>query len=290
MPAAEVDVTEDVVRRLLAEQNPELADLPIEPLAYGWDNVSFRLGSDLVARLPRRQLAAGLIANEVRWLPVLAPRLPLPIPVPVFQGAPSAGYPWEWLVAPLLPGTPACSTDAIDFEVCTRQLGGFFASLHQPAPDEAPKNPFRGGPLSDRDAPTRERLEMVVDEVDARALLELWECALAAPLHAGPEVWLHGDAHACNLLVQDGSLSGVIDFGDITAGDPATDLAIVWTFLPAEHRSLFWSTYGVAGDDLEQRSRGWALTLAIAYLANSADNAEMRGIGERAVAALVEED
>jgi aminoglycoside phosphotransferase (APT) family kinase protein len=289
MPAAEFDVTEDLVRRLLVEQIPELSDLPIELLAYGWDNVSFQLGSELVARLPRRELSAGLIANEVRWLPVLAPHLPLPVPAPVFHGIPGAGYPWEWLIAPLLPGKPASSVTGIDFDTCAGQLGRFLASLHQPAPDGAPENPFRGGPLSDRDGSTRERLEILIDEVDTGALLKVWERALAAPVHNGPAQWLHGDAHPGNLLVLDGRLSGVIDFGDITAGDPATDLAIVWTFLPAGHRDVFWSTYGVADEELDLRARGWALSLGTAYLAYSADNPDMRGIGERALTAVLEE-
>lgn len=288
MPAAEVDITTALVRRLVERQKPELADLPIELLAHGWDNVSFRLGSDLVARLPRRQLSAGLIANEVRWLPELAPRLPLPIPTPVFHGSPGEGYPWDWLVAPLLPGEPASSNLDIDFEICARQLGEFLASLHEPAPEEAPDNPFRGVPLSGRDASTRERLALIGSEVDTEALEEVWEQALSAARHAGHPLWVHGDAHAGNLLVLGGELSGVVDFGDITAGDPATDLAVAWTFLPAGQRGGFWSAYGTADDALEMRSRGWALSLGAAYLAHSADNQEMRAIGERALSAVLE--
>lgn len=288
MPAAEIEVTPALVERLLAKQKPELADHPIELLSHGWDNVSFLIGSDLVARLPRRRLAAGLIANEVRWLPELAPSLPLPIPAPVFHGGPGAGYPWEWLIAPLLPGESASSAAGIDFETCARQLGSFLSSLHQPAPEDAPANPFRGGPLSDRDSSTRERLESLSNEVASDSLLEVWYRAVAAPRHEGPALWLHGDAHAGNLLVSAGELSAVIDFGDITGGDPATDLAVAWIFLPPEHRDVFWSAYGVRDEDLELRSRGWALSLGTAYLAHSADNPEMHAMGTKALAAVLE--
>lgn len=287
-PAAEAEISPALVNRLLAQQNPALAGLPIALLAHGWDNVTFRLGSELVVRLPRRELAAGLIANEARWLPSLAPRLPLATPVPVFHGHPAEGYPWEWLIAPLLPGQPASTASEVDFATCARQLGEFFAALHQPAPEQAPVNPFRGGSLADRDRSTQERIEMLAGEADTHALDEIWERALSTQRHHGPALWLHGDAHAGNLLVLEGAISGVIDFGDITAGDPATDLAIAWIFLPAEHRGAFWSSYGVTGPDLVMRSRGWALSLGTAYVTHSADNPEMRAMGERTLEAVLD--
>lgn len=289
MPAAEVEIDVAQVRRLLGEQNPELAGRPIVEFGFGWDNVSFRLGADLVARFPRRELAADLIANEARWLPHLAPRLPLEIPMPVFLGDPGHGYPWHWLITSLIPGESASTATEIDNQMCAQQLGEFLAALHTPAPQEAPKNPFRGGPLSGRDHATRSRLESLADEVDSTGLELIWEQALAAPEHSGDPVWLHGDLHPDNLLIGKRRLSGVVDFGDITAGDPATDLAIVWSFLDPDHRTTFWHAYGEVGDALRMRARGWVVSLGTAYVANSADNPIMAQIGERSLAAVLDD-
>lgn len=287
MPAAEVDIDAGLVRRLLIDQFPTLSDLPVHQLAFGWDNVTFRIGLDHVARLPRRELAASLISNEVRWLPELAPRLPLPIPVPVFQGGPGHGYPWAWLIAPLLSGESLGSSTEVDYPYCARQLGRFFAALHRPAPSQAPVNPYRGGPLQERDEATRQRLAALVDRDRLEAV---WENALEAEPYRGDPVWIHGDPHPGNLLLREGRVSGVIDFGDITAGDPATDLAIAWTFVPASHRGAFWSAYGDVDSSLTNRARGWALSLGTAFQTFSRDNPEMGAIGERTLTAVLEGD
>ncbi len=289
MPAAEVEISVELVRRLLSEQRPELVDRPLDPIAFGWDNVSFRIGTDLVVRLPRRELAAALIENEARWLPDLAQYLPLPVPVPLFVGDPGEGYPWHWLIAPLLPGVPASTAMRIEYEVCAIQLAEFLVALHHPAPEEAPVNPFRGGPLSDRDTSTRERLEDLEEIVDIDRLVDLWDRALEAPGHASEPVWLHGDPHPGNLLISAGALSGVIDFGDISRGDPATDLALVWSFLPLSQRDTFWESYGDSDPYLRERARGWALSLGAVLLAHSADNPTMRAIGERTLRAVLDQ-
>lgn len=290
MPPAEVDIEVDLVRTLVADQYPDLAGLPIRRLAFGWDNVSFRLGPDHVARLPRRELSAHLVSNEARWLPELASALPLPVPVPIFLGAPGHGYPWPWLIAPLLRGTPFWESADIDHRSCARQLGGFLAALHRTAPRDAPENPYRGGPLVDRDEATRSRLDSLAGVVDSGRLQAVWsEAHIAKPPSHAP-VWLHGDLHAANLLFAGGKVAGVLDFGDITAGDPATDLAIAWTFVPSRHREAFWDVYGNADRDLRLRAKAWALSLGTAYLAFSADNPTMAGIGERALAAVLESD
>src|ERR1700761_6981282 len=150
MPAAEVEGTPDLVRRLLAAQHRDLAGLPVAPLASGWDNVLFRLGDDLVIRLPRRTLGARILLNEQRWLPRLASRLPLPVPVPVRTGVPGEGYPWPWSVTGFLPGTPPADFPPFAPRQAAADLGRFFAALHVPAPPDAPVNPFRGVPLADR--------------------------------------------------------------------------------------------------------------------------------------------
>jgi aminoglycoside phosphotransferase (APT) family kinase protein len=229
MPAAEVEVTADLVRRLLACQHPDLATLPVRPLANGWDNSLFRLGDDLVARLPRRTLGASILVNEQRWLPSLASRLPLPVPVPARTGVPGEGYPWPWSVVPFLPGTPASDGPPFDPWRAAADLGGFFSALHVPAPPEAPANPYRGVPLERRAATFEQNLAALdVAALDVagsggragrEAVLAAWEAALAVPPWGGPPGWLHGDPHPANILIQDGRVSGVLDFGDITAGD-----------------------------------------------------------------------
>jgi aminoglycoside phosphotransferase (APT) family kinase protein len=158
MPAAEVDTPSGLVRRLLAEQHPDLAGLTLEPAAHGWDNVTYRLGDELAVRLPRRALGADLIGHEQRWLPALAPPLPLPVPVPVRLGRPGCGYPWAWSVVPWLPGRPAAVAPPADPLAAAVTLGEFLGALHTPAPADAPVNPYRGVPLETRDGTVRERL------------------------------------------------------------------------------------------------------------------------------------
>jgi aminoglycoside phosphotransferase (APT) family kinase protein len=286
MPAAEVDVSAVLVRRLLAEQQPDLAGLPAELMANGWDNVLFRLGGDLVARLPRREMSAGLVAHEQRWLPMLAQRLPLPIPAPVRTGRPGLGYPWPWSIVPFLPGTVAAADPPADPRDAAVRLGAFLAALHTPAPPDAPLNRFRGVPLAARTTTVMENLDLASGQVARPAALRVWEAALAAPRWDRPPVWLHGDLHPANVLVHRGRVSGVIDFGDITSGDPAIDLAIGWMLLPGGCRGAFRDSYAAAGgcaasDAIWDRAHGWALALSLVFLAHSADNRQMYGIGQR---------
>src|SRR6185437_7684254 len=201
MPAAEVEITADLVRRLLRAQQPDLAGLPVEPLASGWDNTLFRLGDGLVVRLPRRRLGASIVVNEQRWLPLLAPRLPLPVPVPVRTGVPGEGYPWPWSIVEFMPGTPASDGPPLDPRRAAADLGGFFGALHATAPPDAPANPYRGVPLGQRAANFERNLAAVAGQVDQDAVLAAWEAALAAPVWDGAPVWLHGDPHPANILV-----------------------------------------------------------------------------------------
>jgi aminoglycoside phosphotransferase (APT) family kinase protein len=288
MPAAEVDVTGDLIRSLFAAQRPDLATESITFLAHGWDNELFLVGDSLVGRFPRRQLASHLVENEARWLPTFVDRLPLPIPAPTFLGEPGPGYPWRWVLSPWIEGVSAATVDGLDLGECARQLGGFMKALHEPAPPEAPPNPFRGVPLVERDAAMRQRVESLETTIDAGAVLRLWDEALGVEPHTGPAVWLHGDLHPLNLLAKDGRLSGVVDFGDLTAGDPATDLAVGWSMLgPPQRRALF-AEYGEPDEACLIRARAWALAFAVAYLANSADNPTMYAIGKRAYAEVIE--
>ncbi|MFN8041226.1 MAG: aminoglycoside phosphotransferase family protein [Acidimicrobiales bacterium] len=284
MPAAEVEITPALVRALLTEQCPDLAVLGLEPLAFGWDNVSYRLGDELVVRLPRRALAARLVEHEQRWLPTVADRVPLPVPAPVVAGRPGSGYPWAWSVVPYLPGHPAAIAPPPDPGAAAVALGRFVTALHRCPADGLPANPYRGGLLADRDEAVRDRLARLADDVDAPAVVARWEQALGAPVHVGPPVFLHGDLHPANLLVAEGRLSAVIDFGDLTAGDPATDLAAGWMLFDERTRGAFRGAAGDPDDATWDRARGWALNHALACLATSADNPVMHGVGERTLA------
>ena len=259
-PAAEVDITEDLVRALLREQHPGPADLPLELVAEGWDNAMWRLGEHLVVRLPRRELAAGLIANEQRWLPLLAPQLPAAVPVPVHEGAPALGYPWRWSVLPWFTGRHAIELARKDTSALVAPLGRFLAELHRPAPPDAPRNPFRGVPLAARDEILRGRLLALPSRVQPRAEA-VWADALAAPPWDRAPVWLHGDLHPGNIVVGDDvSLAAVVDFGDLCSGDPAVDLAVAWYLFDTPGRehliSLVSAEHPGADVALWRRARG----------------------------------
>jgi aminoglycoside phosphotransferase (APT) family kinase protein len=287
-PASEHPIDPALVRGLLADQHPDLAHLPLREIASGWDNLIYRLGDAWCVRLPRRALGARLIAHEQRWLPELAARLPLPVPVPVRHGRPGRGYPWRWSVCAWLEGDTAAEA-SLDLPQAMRDMAGFVAALHAPAAADAPPNPYRGGALSSRSDLLRQHLAVLGDALDGRAVRERWTRALAAPAHSGPPVWLHGDLHPANLVVCDGRLAGVIDFGDLTGGDPATDLAVAWMLLPAELRASFRAELGDVDEATWRRARGWALSHAIACLASSSDDPRMRGVGAKTLAAVLED-
>ncbi len=286
-PPAEIDLSAPIVRELLVLQHPELADLPLALLANGWDNVLFRLGDELVVRLPRRALAAALVEHEQTWLSLLAPRLPLPIPAPTHVGVPALGYPWRWSVVPYLDGEIAARVPFADPAAAAAALGSFLRALHQPAPADAPVNPFRGVPLAARDDAFRLRLSDVSEQVPVDAVTRVWDDAVARPTSSGPSVWLHGDLHPANLLVRDGELAAVLDFGDLTSGDPATDLSVAWMAFSATERAAFRSAYGNADDDTWARARGWACGLSLAFLAHSSDNPLMAAIGSGTLDAVL---
>ena len=259
VPAADVDIDEALVRGLLAEQHPDLASLPLEEVESGWDNVIFRLGAQLAVRLPRRQAANRLLEHEQRWLPSFAERLCIPIPVPLRVGKPGGDYPFGWSVIPWLRGT------ACDIEPPTddqgRELARFLERLHVAAPRDAPRSQVRGVPLESRaevvEARLR-RLEMKTSSITA-GVRRTWRDALGADRNRN-ETWIHGDLHARNVLVDAGKFSGVIDWGDLAAGDKATDLASVWMLLPgARARREAIEAYPDKSPALWARARGWAV-------------------------------
>jgi aminoglycoside phosphotransferase (APT) family kinase protein len=261
-PSAEVEIDETRLRGLLAEQHPDLAGEPIVLVDEGWDNVTYRVGAGLAARLPRRKIAVGLLENEQRWLPVLARRLPLAVPEPMRLGAPSARFPWPWSLVRWIEGETA--DQAPPGADQGPALAGFLRALHQPAPAEAPTNPFRGVPLADRRDAVEERLARIAGHVPRRAGA-VWEEALGVSIDA-PPVWLHGDPHARNVLTREGRLAGFIDWGDICAGDPAGDLASIWMLLP-DRRAREAALEAYAPSPATRiRARGWAFLFATMLL------------------------
>jgi hypothetical protein len=194
-PAAEVQITEALVRELLTAQHPDLADGRLRLVDAGFDNELWRLGDDLAVRVPRRAAAAALLENEQRWLPRLARRLPLPIPVPVRIGQPTRQYRWLWSVVPWLAGEPGDRVPVADAADTGGRLGRFLAALHRAAPRSAPFNPWRSIRLSDRADVFAARLSVLRTDGERRQLRKVWQLATEAGGHPGPPVWIHGDLH-----------------------------------------------------------------------------------------------
>lgn len=264
-PRAEIDVTEDLARRLLEAQHPDLASLPLRVFRSGFDNVMVRLGEDYLLRLPRREVAASLVVHEQEWLPQVAPRLPLPVPSPLRIGVPGEGYPWRWSVLPWLDGVEVGAADLRPEEAV--RLGRFWRALHEPVVG-APDNPWRGVALREREAAVEERMENVAAKTDCITprIRAHWQAALAAPV-ATTSVLLHGDAHPRNLLMEGGKLAAVVDWGDMTSGDRATDLASFWMlFDDPALRDAGLEAAGARDDALLARTRGWAIAFAVFLL------------------------
>ena len=292
-PPAEVAIDSSLVRALLLEQHADLASLPMVDIDSGWDNRMYRLGENLAVRLPRRAAAADLIENEQRWLPVLSPRLPLAIPVPLRTGRPSGDFPWPWSVVPWLDGQNAAVAPPRDAVTTAFELGQFLRALHQPAPNDAPRNPWRGVPLAHRTQDVLSRATQLGDQIDGARVVALWGEIVRAPPWSGPPLWIHGDLHPGNLLVSHGRVSAVVDFGDLTGGDPATDLSAAWMMLPPSAWPTFRTSARGPFDPIDDhtwvRARGWALALGLAYLASSRDDPQLEALGRAAIHAVLNE-
>jgi aminoglycoside phosphotransferase (APT) family kinase protein len=253
-----------LIRSLLREQHPDLAGLALREVAGGWDNQMWRLGQELAVRLPRTPRAPSLLRAEQRWLPILAPGLPLPVPVPVRVGEPCARFPATWTVARWVDGEPA-DVAPITSPAAAGRLAEFLQALHRKAPGEAPANPGRGVSLR-LDHHFDQWLTVIAASDLAAPARAAWEQAVAAPEWADAPVWVHGDLHPANVVVSDGTVSGVIDFGELCAGDPATDLAAAWVVLPAGASSRFFEGYANADDATVRRARGWAVLRALVLI------------------------
>lgn len=288
-PPAEVEISTALVRRLLEDQHPDLASQVIEPFASGWDNSLFRLGSDLLVRLPRRMVSSGLVVKEQRWLPGIAVRVRVTVPVPVRVGLPTAYYPWPWSISRWITGDLVADLPRSARSVFAEPLAAFLRALGTEAPAGAPANPYRGVRLGERDAAMQERFRSgLIPHPDAA--MRLWQRALAQPVWDRDPIWVHGDLHPANLLTVNGGLHAVIDFGDLTAGDPATDLAAAWLIFDHAGRGRFRAAVDARpeiDDATWLRAQGWALNMASAVLVSSDDSPLHRRIGEETIAELL---
>lgn len=271
MHVDEVEIDAALVVRLLRSQFPRWADLPVQPvLPRGTDNALYRVGDDLVVRLPRRQVDIERLEKERRWLPRLAPFLTLAVPVPVAAGEPAEGYPFTWSVYSWLKGETAAADRMADLGRAAGDLAQFVAALQRVDPLGGPPpgrhNAFRGGSLAARDDSTRAAIASLAGTIDVASAVKAWETALQAPEWQREPVWIHGDLDSRNLLVEHGLLAAVIDFGCLGIGDPACDVMVAWKVLSADTRDVFRAELSV-DEATWARGRGWALSQALNALA-----------------------
>ncbi len=268
------EITPEVVRQLLREQAPQWADLPITTVELeGWDNRTYRLGDDMSVRLPSHEMYSPQVEKEHRWLPALAPRLPVAVPRPLLHGTPGATFPRPWSVYRWLPGRPVDAATFADRTTLARDLAAVLTALQAVDATGGPaagRHSFgRGGPVDVWDEETR----AAIAAHGPSAALAVWEAALDAPFD-GPPVWVHGDVSGSNLLAVDGRLSALIDFGCCAVGDPACDLVMAWTAFTGAEREAFVA--GLAGPAVDgctwARARGWALWKAIVTIARHRDD------------------
>lgn len=296
MHADELDIDEALVGRLVAEQFPRWAGLPVTRVASaGTDNAMYRLGDDLVVRLPRLPGGADQIEKEQRWLPHLAPHLPLAVPAPLAQGEPGAGYELPWGVYTWLDGDNAYDVPLAEPASAAEQLGRFTAALRAVDATGGPPS-FRGGPVARHDAYVRGAIRdlSAVGLLDAALATAVWEDTLRLPPWDGAPVWLHADLLPGNLLTCAGRLTAVIDFGGLGVGDPAADTLAAWAVFDAGDREVFRAAAGV-DDATWARGRGWALCFGVMAEHHYGDrcgngtNPVLAAVGRRAVGEVLAE-
>lgn len=259
-------IDDSLVRRLIKRQFPQWADLAIKPVEMsGWDNRTFHLGEQMSVRLPSDEEYAAQVAREQYWLPKLAPHLPLKIPVPIAMGKPDENYPWDWSIYKWLTGETAAHAHISNLQQFATTLGNFLSAFQRCDPTNGPvsgvHNFYRGGSLTNYDIETRQAIEILGDRIDIKAAIAVWNTALDSEWNQSP-VWVHGDIAVGNLLVENGELTAVIDFGQLCIGDPACDLAIAWTFFNNESRQAFRKALPLDNATWE-RGRGWTLWKAL---------------------------
>ncbi len=266
-----IKITETLVRNLVNKQFPAWSHLPIQAVKNsGWDNRTFHLGTEMLIRMPSSAEYAGSVEKEQVWLPMLARFLPLPIPAPIARGEPDETYPWKWSINRWLPGETALSLPINDLCGFANDLALFLKALQSidstGGPIAGSHNFYRGGDLVVYDSETRKAIEDLKNSIDSRTAREIWEIALSTSWKGQP-VWVHGDVSVGNLLLSQGKLSAVIDFGQLAIGDPACDLAIAWTLFEGKSRSIFLEALELEPNTWA-RGRAWALWKAMMYLVN----------------------
>ena len=262
MHSDEVETDKILVKRLVTAQFPEWANLPLQPVSSaGTDNALYRLGQDMVVRLPRISAATRQVDLEHEWLPRLAPHLPLSIPCRLAKGMPGEGYPWRWSVYRWLEGQDAAAEAIDDLAQAATDLANFIRALQTIDPVGGPPS-GRGPRLGLRDEGTRLAIAALRDGLDTESVTAAWEKSLQTSEWEAPPVWTHGDLLPTNLLIERGRITAVIDFGDVGVGDPACDLVPAWSVLSGATRSLFRSLLAV-DDSTWVRGRGWALSQAL---------------------------
>ena len=287
-PPAEIDINPKLVHTLLQAQHPDLAHLPITYMSEGWDNIMFRLGEEMTVRLPRRQKAAHLLKNEQDWLPKLTKDFPIPTPIPIRNGNPDTNYPWHWSVLPWLKGDTANLQQPDDDQV--EVFIDCLKKLHQPATENTPKNIFRGVPLMERASDIDKRLTSLKAKTNfiTKEIEQIWQAAIHAPMPS-TSYWIHGDMHTRNILVHEGKISGIIDWGDMTAGDVANDLVPIWMLWANKStRQRAFDIYEVT-PELLTRAKGWGVYFAAVLLDTGlVDNPEHAEMGRVTLERLVE--
>jgi aminoglycoside phosphotransferase (APT) family kinase protein len=280
-------IDDELARRLVRAQFPQWTELPLRLVdPAGSDHVIYRLGDELAVRLPRHSDAAAQVGKELRWLPGLAPHLPLRTPAPVAVGRPAFGYPWPWAVSGWLDGQVATVAGLGDSVETAVELASFLSAL-QRVPAVGGHAELAGRPLADRDAATRRAIAEVAGVFDAAAMTAVWDAALRAPAWDHPPVWFHGDFHTGNLLTTGGRLSAVIDFGGLGVGDPACDLTIAFTLMSATSRAAFREALTV-DDATWARGRGWALAAGLnAYTSYAAVSSRVAAETTRQITAAI---
>ena len=255
-----------LVHRLIAVQFPQWVDLTIKPVEFsGWDNRTFHLGKHMSVRLPSAEKYSAKVEIEQRWLPKFAPLLPVQIPTPLAMGKPSAEYPWQWSVYQWIEGETASLDRINDLPQFATKLGEFLVALQKidgtGGPLAGAHNFYRGGNLATYDTETRQSIAALTDKIDTNIVTGIWNEALDSKWQQ-PPVWVHGDVAVGNLLVNNGQLNAVIDFGGLGVGDPACDLVMTWTFFKGESRDAFRTAINLDANTWA-RARGWALWKAL---------------------------
>jgi len=264
-PKDESTIGEALIRSLLEDQHADLANLPLARVGLGFDNEVWRLGDEFVLRLSRHAIGANLLSNELRWQPEVTKKVNLRVPKIVRRGEPSEDFPWPWAVLTWLEGTTADGGVLRSGPDAVRIMVAFLRAVHQAAPKSAPHNEWRGVPLEQRSNIIDERLATLGESVNHVAIRSLWERAVFAPLWTSPNVWLHGDLHPGNILLEDGLPTGVLDFGDLCQGDPATDLGAVLMLLPGPTWGMLFDSYGSSDPAMTLRAVGWAVLFGVFF-------------------------